>query len=147
MKIDFYMIKSKSMLDDKVYVGQTSNINSRMSHHKCLSNKMLCNPLYDYIRDNGGWDNMDYTILESRDINKNDTDKNKKIAEIERYYIKLFKSRLNSQMPLRTPAEYRLENKEKATKYLQTPKLCLTCGKYISSRNHARHNRNVHGHS
>ena len=49
MKIDFYMIKSKSMLDDKVYVGQTSNINSRMSHHKCLSNKMLCNPLYDYI--------------------------------------------------------------------------------------------------
>ena len=88
MKIDFYMIKSKSMLDDKVYVGQTSNINSRMSHHKCLSNKMLCNPLYDYIRDNGGWDNMDYTILESRDINKNDTDKNKKIAEINTLPIK-----------------------------------------------------------
>jgi len=144
MKIDFYMIKSKSMLEDKVYIGQTRNINTRMSQHKCLTNKLYHNKLYDYIREMGGWDNMRYMVLDSVDIDKDDK---QKIGEVERHYIKLFKSQLNKQIPLRTKKEYCNDNRAKCNGYLKKPKLCNECNKYISARNHARHNRNIHNHA
>ena len=55
-----YVIRSGS---DNLYVGSTTNLQARRSAHKRLSRRSS-KPLYACIRGNGGWDAIEFRILE-----------------------------------------------------------------------------------
>lgn len=63
-----YQIKCKNEAARDVYVGHTTNLKKRRSHHKtcttCESSPNYGTRLYQYIRDNGGWDNFEMEVLE-----------------------------------------------------------------------------------
>ena len=54
---------------ENCYIGSTKNLNLRMRRHKeNLKAKDKCHfKLYQFINENGGWDNFDYHIMASID--------------------------------------------------------------------------------
>jgi len=105
-----------------VYVGSTKNHYRRKNNHKtsCNNSNDSRHNLYVYrfIRENGGWDNWSFIIL--------DTVQYKEKHELhrkEREYIESLHATLNKQLPTRTQHEWRQENKEeiseKAKQYYQ----------------------------
>ncbi len=92
-----------------IYVGHTTNLTKRKSHHKSTVNKDT-HKEYNYyksvfIRDHGGWINWSMIVIEKVACEcKYDAER------IERHYIELLKATLNKQIPTRTGAEYRVEN-------------------------------------
>ena len=111
-KSSIYKICCKDVNIKGEYVGSTTNIQRRKTHHKscCNNDKNPKNklPVYSYIRDNGGWENFDFIEVEKF----NATDKNH-LHTRERYWIELLKSELNCNIPMRTRKEWRTENKER----------------------------------
>ena len=73
MKTYFYLIKIKDK-EVLTYIGSTNNFSSRKSHHKKnvrnKVGKLYHTLLYKTIRENGGWENVDIVILETKDLNK-----------------------------------------------------------------------------
>ena len=59
-----------NLLNGKVYIGQSINIENRFKDHKCNVKKNLNHPLYNSIRCYG-IDNFDFIIVEEiNDVNK-----------------------------------------------------------------------------
>ena len=94
------------------YIGHTTDFKSRKNSHKYKCNKEgskgYNSRLYQYIRDNGGWDNWSMILIEEYNCN------NKLEAlKRERELIEELKSTLNFEIPSRTNKEYREDNKDK----------------------------------
>ena len=69
-----YKIKHNEDYDDtNIYIGSTSNFKNRKYQHKCSCNsekgKKYNLPVYQYIRDNGGWDNFVMIPIEQYSCN------------------------------------------------------------------------------
>jgi hypothetical protein len=62
MHVSIYMISCKDYTVDDVYVGQTRNFGKRKMYHERDSQTSSLK-LYEYIRNHGGWDNWDMTVL------------------------------------------------------------------------------------
>ena len=98
--------------NENIYIGSTTNFKCRKNGHKAdCNNKNSKNynfKVYQFIRDNGGWDEWQMIPIETFSCN------NKIDLKIrERYHIELLKSKLNKQIPSRTHhKEYRDDNKE-----------------------------------
>jgi hypothetical protein len=108
-----YKLKHNEDYDDtNIYVGSTTNFRIRKNQHKCNCNnektKNYNLEVYQYIRDNGGWDNFVMIPIEQYPCN----DKNELMIR-ERHHIDLLKSKLNKVIPTRTDKEYRNDNKTK----------------------------------
>lgn len=89
------------------YVGHTTNFINRRTEHKSCCNKNNKNYVYEFIRNNGGFDNWNMVEIEKYEaIDVNDAKKR------ERYWIEYYKSSLNKSIPLRTKQEYNIDNKE-----------------------------------
>lgn len=90
------------------YVGHTTNfINRRREHKSCCNiNNRNCY-VYEFIRNNGGFDN--WSMIEIEKYSCNDINDAKKR---ERYWIEYYKSSLNKSIPLRTKKEYNIDNQE-----------------------------------
>jgi hypothetical protein len=114
-----YKICCKDPSINDVYVGHTTNFTKRKCSHKtcCINtnDKNYHRYVYQFIRNNGGWDNWCMIELEVRNCN------NKREAEaIEHWWIKKLKATLNSNNPhtfyTENPALYKQlwyeENKE-----------------------------------
>jgi hypothetical protein len=100
-----YIIYKKN--DDNFYLGQTKNIKRRMYTHKnCAENKINIK-LYNYINNNGGWDEWKHKIISDDD---NDT-------ETQWYHI--LKPTLNTNVCGRTFLEYQKDHRQKYTEYLK----------------------------
>ena len=97
--MSIYKLICKDNTITEFYVGSTKDIKNRMRIHKLdCENKKL--KLYNYINENGGWDNWTYEIIKEVDVD------DRKKYEIEQ--IELLKPTLNSVKPfLGTTAEYR----------------------------------------
>ena len=130
-----YIIKCKDKNIKDCYIGSTTNLKKRIINHKSDCNnentKNYNAKKYQFIRENGGFDNFYFEILEN-DIEFNNR---KELNKIERYYVEEFKSNLNTELPCRTKKElkelkqklrkkykdydkqYRIDNKEKMTEY------------------------------
>lgn len=91
-----------------VYVGSTKCMSSRMTSHKtaCVNpnNTHYDYKIYKFIRDNGGWDNWSYEILEMVEA-----DNKHGVRDREQYYCDTLNAELNKWKALRTLDE--------ATKY------------------------------
>jgi len=124
------------------YVGSTSNINSRKSSHKYRCNtehdKQHNLDIYQYIRDNGGFDAFEIVpiqkienisnktellIAEQTEINKFSNLKNKNGSyrssrkEINKIYYEKNKDQINQQN-----LQWKKNNPEKLSKYYQENK-------------------------
>ena len=102
--------KDESITD--IYIGSTTNFIKRRSSHKTTcnneKNKDYNLNVYQFIRNNGGWDNFNMIEIEKFACN------NKNEAELrEKYYIELSKASLNSKIPSRTKKQYTEDNKKK----------------------------------
>jgi len=141
--------------NENIYIGSTTNFRSRKYAHKFNCNNENSEeyniPVYEYIRNNGGWSEWKMIPIEKYPCN------GKEELDIrERYHIELLKSKLNKQIPTRNIKEWRVDNKEKiqeyqkqyheANKEIQKQKLkekviCNNCGSEITKSCLSRHKK------
>jgi len=93
----FYKIVCNDSNVTQIYVGSTVNLKNRISKHKSRCNNPNVEShnakVYKFIRDNGGWTNWNFKVLEIKGcINKYDASK------IEQQHINDLKSELNSNI-------------------------------------------------
>ena len=94
-----------------IYVGHTTDFITRKNCHKRVCNnpnsKNYNLPLYKFIRDNQGWDNVDMIFTETQCLNSS-----LEAIKRERELIEELKPSLNKLIPFRT-AEEKKEMKDK----------------------------------
>jgi len=122
VQIDFsktiiYKIVHKEDPDNhESYTGHTTEFAKRKNCHKrrCENpaDKMHHYKVYQYIRENGGWDNFIMLEIEKYPCN----DGNEARAR-ENYWYTELKSKLNTQIPSRTPKQYQQDNHEKISEW------------------------------
>jgi len=132
------------------YIGSTFDFKDRQRCHKtrCTNpNSTHYNlPVYQFIRNNGGYDSWSYEILQQFN---NDLKVKDELHYIERSYIELLHPSLNYSIPTRTRKEYYQDNKEhfkqyrqdnkEAIKQYKNEKFSCECGGCYTTANKARH--------
>ena len=106
-----YKLCCKDLNITELYIGHTTDMRRRKYQHKSNCNneksKRYNLNVYQFIRNNGGWDNWDLIEIERFEaIDGNDAKKK------ERYYIETLKATLNMYIPTQTHNEYYEKNKE-----------------------------------
>tara|TARA_Y100000389_G_scaffold108656_1_gene105784 strand:- start:502 stop:978 length:477 start_codon:yes stop_codon:yes gene_type:complete len=135
-----YKLVHRNDLDNEnIYIGSTTNFRGRKGIHKSnyfnINSKNHNVPIYQYIRNNGGWDN--WLMIEIEKFSCND----KRELEIrERYWIEKNKSKLNACIPTRTPKEYRQDNRERLLEQKKQKVKC-ECGCVVIKREIERHRK------
>jgi len=107
-----YKLKHNLDYDDlNIYIGSTTNFKNRKNAHKTSCNNEKStnynSPVYQFIRDNGGWDGWIMIAIEVYSC-----DSKKELEIRERHHIDLLRPTLNKQIPTRTFKEYYENNKE-----------------------------------
>jgi hypothetical protein len=101
-----YKICCKNIDITDIYVGHTTNIRNRIKCHKNTCNnpkdKNYHYKVYEFIRNNGGWDNWEIIVIEEYSCNSFSDAIIK-----EREYYETLKPTLNSIFPQRTNEEYK----------------------------------------
>jgi len=115
-----YKIVCKDLDIKDCYVGSTTNFNRRKTEHKSVCNnskgKDYNYKVYNFIRDNGNFDNFDIIEVERYcAIDKNDLHKR------ERYWFEELNGTLNMCIPNRSKKEY-MKEYEKTDKRIQKQK-------------------------
>ena len=112
-----YEIVCKDVNITERYVGSTTNLIKRRGAHKSRCNNENCKHytqyMYQFIRENGSFENWDVVLIEQVIDCKDKENLHKR----ERYYIEEKKAELNKRIPLRTDKEYKDDNKDKLDKY------------------------------
>ena len=120
-KAIIYRLVCKDLSITDCYVGSTTNFKHRKICHKSsctnLNDKKYNFKIYEFIRDNGGWNNWDLIMVEEFPC-----DNKLQLHKREREVIETLKATLNSEIPLRTTKEYYEDNKEKIKQYRQDNK-------------------------
>lgn len=105
-KCVIYKIVCNDINVTDVYVGHTTNFINRKKWHKksCNNTKDKCYnlKLYQYIRENGGWDNFSMVIVEEYPCNNLEEARHK-----ERYWYETLNAKLNVLCPIITEEEKR----------------------------------------
>jgi len=105
-----YAIVCKDTTIPEVYVGSTNNLENRIINHKCKCNniKEYNLKVYKFIRDNGGFDNWKFIVLEHYKGEKED------LRQLERVWYNTFPNELllNTQYPNRSRKDRYEQNKE-----------------------------------
>jgi hypothetical protein len=107
-----YKLKHNLDYDDlNIYIGSTTNFRGRKYEHKSNCNneksKKYNIPVYQFIRDNGGWEEWVMIQIEPYSCYSK-----KELETRERYHIDFFKPTLNKEIPTRTVKEWYNDNKE-----------------------------------
>ena len=100
----FYKIVCKDLDIQDFYVGHTTDFRTRKNCHKRVCNniddKNHYLPIYQFIRDNRGWENFDMVLIETRCLNNS-----LEATRRERELIEELKPSLNVLIPFRTKTE------------------------------------------
>jgi hypothetical protein len=110
-KTIIYKLVCRDINIKEIYVGATTNWVNRKGTHKnnCNYEKFK---VYQYIRDNGGWNNFIMVMIE-----KYPCETSQESAKRERYWTETLGATLNSNVQGRTDKEYRETHKEEAAEY------------------------------
>lgn len=150
----FYKLCCKNPEITNIYVGHTTDFIRRKQQHKdncnAVNSKKYNYYVYQFIRENGGWNNFDMIVLEQLSC------ENKYDAELrERYWLEELKASLNKYIPTRTKQEYhetnREQKKERDKEYREQnrekisekkkEKIECECGSNIRKSDLARHRK------
>jgi len=112
-----YKLCCKNTNIKEEYIGSTINFNERKRTHRHSCNntndKHYNIKVYQFIRDNGGFDeNWDMVLIE-----KYPCESKLYLKKRERYWIELLECKLNCQLPSRTREEYYETNFDKIKEY------------------------------
>jgi hypothetical protein len=114
-KTIIYKIVCNDLNIKEVYIGSTINFRRRKNQHKNVCNSINDKDYngykYQFIRENGGWENWSMYEIEKYPCN----DKNEAHTR-ERHWIETLNATLNKNIPTRTGKEYREDNKEVISK-------------------------------
>lgn len=139
-----YKICCKDLNIKDVYVGSTTNFRKRKNQHKTSCN----NPndisynvyKYQFIRDNGGWENWDMIMIKKYSKCESKLQCLKK----ERKYVEKLNATLNMRKPGRTEKEYHKQYREKNRDILNQKKskpIKCKCGSIVTKTHIARHRK------
>ena len=110
-KTHFYKIVCRDTSIKDCYVGHTTDFTTRKHNHKktCSNqnNRDYNCPVYQFIRQNGGWDNWDMILIDTLSC-----ENNLEARRREREYIEKLNATLNRVIPTRSQSEYRADNEE-----------------------------------
>jgi hypothetical protein len=116
-----YKIVSNNLNIRDCYVGSTTEFTKRKWNHKsdCTNNnsKKYNLKVYQFIRDNGNWENWSMVLLEMYPcVNHLES------LQRERYWCENLNATLNSLVPSRTNKEYREQHIEESKQYREQHK-------------------------
>ena len=115
-KTHFYKLVCRDLDIKDCYVGHTTDFIKRKSDHKARCNNSHNRgynlPVYKFMRENGGWENIEMILIETLQC-ENAMDARKK----ERTFKEELNATLNGNVPSRTFAEYIETNKDKIKEY------------------------------
>ena len=109
----YKLIHKDATNDDMIYIGSCDDISQRVSKHKyCCNTPNNCKynyKVYKYIRENGGWENWKYEIIDEVEVALRDDG-----YIYEKEYIVKYDAvnKLNSRFAGRTKQEYLETNQE-----------------------------------
>ena len=108
----YKLVHFDDLNDENIYVGHTTNMVQRKYRHGNACNNINDHEYnlkkYEYIRENGGWNNWRMILVEKYPCN----DTHEAIAR-ERYWVKELKATLNTRVPGRNCSEWYQDNKER----------------------------------
>ena len=110
-----YIIKCKDPKIKQCYIGSTTNLKRRMRQHRHSCNNINSKEyninIYKFIRQNGGYNNFYFEILQ----NEIEFNNKNELRIIERFHVEDigFELTLNTQIPNRTKNEYQKIGKGK----------------------------------
>jgi len=111
-KACIYKICCRDSSITDIYVGSTTNFIKRKNKHKTnskyknLNDRITLQPKYNFIRDNGGWENWCMIQIEAFPCN------NRRELELrERFWIEILNSTLNCSFPQRSIEDEKAYNK------------------------------------
>jgi len=111
-----YKLCSNNPLIEDEYVGKSGDFHIRKIAHKSVCNNVKSEgynyEVYKFIRENGGYDNWDFEILETANL-----ENEKEASNLERYWIEKLKPSLNKNLPAQTPEELAEYNREYNREY------------------------------
>ncbi len=114
-----YKICCKNTEINKIYIGSTADFNTRKINHKAKCKNTKNNYyVYQYIRENGGWNNFEMV-----EIKKVKCDTKKELRTIERQVEETFDNTLNKNKAILTPEERYIYKKEYREKHRDKQKL------------------------
>ena len=138
----FYQIKSKLETNDSIYIGHTIDFKRRCRQHKTVcvdTNHSNYNaPVYQHIRNTGGWDNFEIIIIEQSSFSS--------VVEVrkrERKLIEQYDTQFNMRVPSRTSIDWYNEHKDhvlelKKQRYENNKEKHLDAMKQYNEQNKAR---------
>ena len=134
-----YKLVCKDVDATEVYVGSSTSLRNRRASHKSACNnkndKCYNFPVYQYIRENGGWQNWDLLPIERVEF-----DFRFELQDRERHHMEALHATLNSCVPNRNKAEYYQDNREeikaKIKQYYQDNKEEIKAQKKEYRQNH-----------
>ena len=162
----YKLVHKQDFNNENIYIGSTTNFIQRKKNHKKACNnenhQSYNFKLYQYIRQNGGWN--DWTMIQIQPYSCNSK---KELETEERRFIETLKTKLNNNIPTRTNAEWRNDNRdeikekdkkkyndnkikisENAKKYYEDNKdkifekvICDKCGCEVTKSHLARHKK------
>jgi hypothetical protein len=113
--IIYKLVHKDDLYDENIYTGHTTEMTKRKAEHKsdCTNpnSDKYNQKKYQYIRENGGWDEWLMIEIEKYPCK----DKPEAIAR-ERVIQAEMKAKLNTNVPGRTKKEWRIDNHEKLLK-------------------------------
>jgi len=124
---------------NEFYIGSSFDMKARKRNHKnnCnnIKQKEYNYKVYQYIRENKGFENWKFEILVEKEF------ENKTALKIkEKECINLLKPSLNIQNPYRTEEDFKIQLKEHSVKGLAT-KINCPCGGKTSKANKTHHEK------
>ena len=132
-KAQIYKLCCRDPEITEIYIGSTTNMVQRLARHRSRGQ----NPagpnynlrVYQFIRQNGGFDNWTMLLIEDYPCNSS-----QQLARREGELIQSLNAKLNSQIAGRTKAEYTRES------LIKHP---CTCGAMYSNHHKLRHQRTI----
>ena len=111
----FYKIICKDENIKDCYVGKTKDFKQRIRSHKNSCNNENCKDynlkLYQFIRENGDWNNWNFIEIEKNEYDDKDS------AIRERYWFEELNANLNCRIPSRTKKESHKEYRDNHKEY------------------------------
>ena len=131
-----YKLSHNTNKDLKFYIGSCENTANRSYKHKSDCHNVKADnynfPVYQYIRQNGGWKNWQMrAILKSG-----------RYEELESVLIRRsWDINTNAMIPFRSQKQYRLDNKESISMKKGKVCICERCGEKYTHTHRSRHLR------